>query len=183
MLKISLFAYLLITVEFHNPAFTLELNESNLKLVFAIVRNGEHYPDKYALEYEKRFNKYTFQPGELLQLGKETMYDVGKKLRERYNEYLGDHSLTKYLVKSSGVKNKFSKRTLESALILQEGLRKSEQKYVLNRNWTERQWSTVEDPNYTDRASYYYYNCDKYLEEQNKILQRELREKNYNQTS
>ncbi|KAF5302431.1 hypothetical protein FQR65_LT08520 [Abscondita terminalis] len=68
-----------------------DLNESSLKLVHVIFRHGTRIPDEHELypndPYKTLFhNKF----GQLTNKGKQNSYQLGKILRNRYNDFLGE---------------------------------------------------------------------------------------------
>ncbi|GJQ72930.1 hypothetical protein Trydic_g1572, partial [Trypoxylus dichotomus] len=73
---------------------------TTLILLHIFFRHGERTPIR---EYQYSNDPYTdneflpYGPGELTNLGKKTMYDLGQVLRNDYNDYLGNQFLPKHI--------------------------------------------------------------------------------------
>ncbi|GJQ72928.1 hypothetical protein Trydic_g1571 [Trypoxylus dichotomus] len=76
------------------------MSKDTLVLVHTIFRHGERTPDRdhqYARDPYIKEEYTPFGPGRLTNVGKRSMFDLGKVLRDIYNEYLGDLYIPKYV--------------------------------------------------------------------------------------
>ncbi|GJQ72927.1 hypothetical protein Trydic_g1570 [Trypoxylus dichotomus] len=76
------------------------MSSNSLVLVHTIFRHGERTADRDYMYPNNPYNKEDFLPygpGQLTNAGKQEMYDLGKLFRRRYDQYLGDLYLPKYV--------------------------------------------------------------------------------------
>ncbi|XP_026475309.1 uncharacterized protein LOC113379203 [Ctenocephalides felis] len=101
------------------------------------------------------------------QMGKDTMYEIGDKLRKLYPQFLERPYVTKHLTKVTAAGNEYTIVTRESALILREGLRGRNKKKALKRHWSTRRLATTHNHEFTDAASGFFRSCKSYYPTQN----------------
>ncbi|CAG9762420.1 unnamed protein product [Ceutorhynchus assimilis] len=73
---------------------SLESSESTLVLTHVLFRHGNRTADKHELYPNDPYlneNYYPFGNGQLTKIGKRKEFSIGKALRERYNNFLGDY--------------------------------------------------------------------------------------------
>ncbi|KAG5868545.1 hypothetical protein JTB14_035866 [Gonioctena quinquepunctata] len=71
-------------------------SENSLELIHVIFRHGDRTPDKSVIyKNDPHINQtyYPFGYGQLTNIGKRKEYLIGKALRKRYHQFLGDFTL------------------------------------------------------------------------------------------
>ncbi|CAG9772856.1 unnamed protein product [Ceutorhynchus assimilis] len=75
------------------PARSFYANQSTLELVHLLFRHGDRTPETNNLDpnnpYYAENNYYPYGYGQLTNVGKVRVYELGKNLRKRYNNFLG----------------------------------------------------------------------------------------------
>ncbi|GJQ72935.1 hypothetical protein Trydic_g1577 [Trypoxylus dichotomus] len=74
-------------------ASVLNVVQTKLIQTHIVFRHGEKTPDgnlMFPTDPYKNYSFYPFGPGQLTNEGKRTMYNLGKTIRRRYNDLLGD---------------------------------------------------------------------------------------------
>ncbi|KAI4459596.1 acid phosphatase-related [Holotrichia oblita] len=84
----------------YGAAVAIEVHEENGDHFIEIFRHGERAPDKNHQYPNDPHINHDFAPygsGQLTNVGKRSMYDLGEYLRNMYNDYLGDQYMPQYV--------------------------------------------------------------------------------------
>lgn len=150
---------------------TAMASKKKLRFVSVVFRHGNRAPDGTKFElYPKdphvNDTFYPVGPGGLTNTGKQKMYKLGKKLRKKYNDFLGNM----YIPGDVEARSSDVPRTKTSLQLVLAGLYRPKgiQRWNKNLNW--QPIATKYVPKDVDKLFFAPYSCSKYAKELRQVI-------------